>query len=158
MAEASRRAARPPRKGGLPNVLFVVGAAEQIPTELRGRAERVTAFFPWGSLLRGILGADERVARGIADLLLPDGSLKALVSVTRRDGIGGLAVLDEAAIQEAGERLGPVGLELVSACRASAEEVRATRSSWGRRLLAGADRSVWRLSFVRAPCPPSSPR
>jgi 16S rRNA (adenine(1408)-N(1))-methyltransferase len=157
MAEASRRAARPPRKGGLLNVLFVVAAAERVPIELCGRADRVTVIFPWGSLLRGLLGADESVARGIAGLLRPAGCLEALISVTPRDGVGGLAALDEAAIQDASDSLARVGLELVTASRASAEEVRATRSSWGRRLLADADRPLWRLSFVRASRPPSAP-
>jgi 16S rRNA (adenine(1408)-N(1))-methyltransferase len=157
MAEASRRAARGPRKGGLPNVLFIVAAAEHLPAALTGRADRVTVFFPWGSLLRGMLGADERVAHGLADLLRPDGRLEALVSVTHRDGIGGFESLDEATIQEASERLGRAGLDLVAACHASAEEVRATRSSWGRRLLAGGGRPFWRLSFVRATRPPSAP-
>jgi 16S rRNA (adenine(1408)-N(1))-methyltransferase len=46
MAEASRRAAAKPRRGGLPNALFVVAAAEALPPELAGVAELVTAHFP----------------------------------------------------------------------------------------------------------------
>jgi 16S rRNA (adenine(1408)-N(1))-methyltransferase len=75
MAEASRRAAGPPRKGGLANALFVVAAAEAPPEELRGLAARVTVLFPWGSLLRGCLGAHASVAEGMAGLVAPDGTL-----------------------------------------------------------------------------------
>ena len=62
MAEASRRAARPARRGGLPNALFVVAAAEALPPELDGVADVVTIQLPWGSLLRGALALDEDVA------------------------------------------------------------------------------------------------
>jgi 16S rRNA (adenine(1408)-N(1))-methyltransferase len=42
MAEASRRASSPARKGGLENARFVVTAAEAPPAPLRGVAELVT--------------------------------------------------------------------------------------------------------------------
>jgi 16S rRNA (adenine(1408)-N(1))-methyltransferase len=46
MAEASRRAAANPRRGGRPNALFVVAGAEALPPELDGAAEWLTAWFP----------------------------------------------------------------------------------------------------------------
>jgi 16S rRNA (adenine(1408)-N(1))-methyltransferase len=55
MSEASRRAARKPGKGGLPNALFVVAAAESLPCELDGLVDAVTIQLPWGSLLRSVL-------------------------------------------------------------------------------------------------------
>src|SRR5439155_416766 len=85
MAEASLRAARPVRKGGLPNLLFAVASAERPPVELCGRVDEVTVLCPWGSLLRGTLAIDPVAAAGIAGLLAPDGVVRALVSVTDRD-------------------------------------------------------------------------
>jgi hypothetical protein len=64
MADASRRAARPVKRGGLPNALFVVAAAENLPSELGGWAEAVTVHFPWGSLLRGLLAGPHGSRRG----------------------------------------------------------------------------------------------
>jgi 16S rRNA (adenine(1408)-N(1))-methyltransferase len=61
MAESSLRAARASRKGGLPNALFVVAAAERPPDELRATAAEVTVLFPWGSLLRGALALENGV-------------------------------------------------------------------------------------------------
>lgn len=150
MAEASRRAARPAARGGLPNAVFVVAAAESPPAELHARAALVTVSFPWGSLLRGILGTDDRAAAGLASFLAPDGALDALVSVTPRDGVDGIGSLDGAALDRlaAAHRLS--GLELVSAVPASSADVRASGSTWGRRLLAaGTGRPVWRLSLRR---------
>lgn len=53
LAEASRRAARAPRKGGLPNALFVFAAAESLPRELDGSADVVTVHFPWARCCAG---------------------------------------------------------------------------------------------------------
>jgi 16S rRNA (adenine(1408)-N(1))-methyltransferase len=155
MAGSSRRAARPIRKGGLPNALFAVAAAEAPPLELRGRAGLVTVFFPWGSLLRGIVGLDERVAAGLASLVRPrDGRVEALVSITPRDGLDGLASLDAAALDRLAAAHARFGLGLVSAAPVSVGDVRASGSTWGRRLLAGgADRPVWRISLRRRPAP-----
>ena len=138
MAETSRRAARPPAKGGRPNLLFVVAAAETPPPELLGLADEVRILFPWGSLLRGVLGADERVARGIAGLARPGGRVSAIVSVTSRDGLDGIASLDPAGLAGIADAARRSGLRLTAARRLDAEDVRATRSTWGRRLLSGA--------------------
>jgi 16S rRNA (adenine(1408)-N(1))-methyltransferase len=146
MAEVSRRAARPPRKGGCPNVLFAVAAAESPPPELHGVADEIQILFPWGSLLRGVLGQDGAVARGLAALARPGAQLVAVVSVTSTDRVPGVATLDSAALDGVAAGLRHAGVVLLEAEPMTADEVRATRSTWGRRLLAGApDRPVWRL-------------
>lgn len=146
MAETSRRAAR---RGAVPNLLFVVASAEAPPAELLGLADEVRILFPWGSLLRGLLGHDERVARGIAALARPGARVSATISITARDGIGKTSALDAAAVADLGRALGPAGLRLTGSRRVDREEVRATRSTWGRRLLGAAgERPVRRLEFV----------
>jgi 16S rRNA (adenine(1408)-N(1))-methyltransferase len=115
MAEASRRAARAPKKGGLPNALFVVAGAESLPSELDGVAGAVTIHFPWGSLLRGVLGAEPWLAAALARVTSRGAAVEAFVSVTPRDALAG------------------------------PEEIAATHSSWARRLGAGRARPVWRL-------------
>jgi 16S rRNA (adenine(1408)-N(1))-methyltransferase len=149
MAETSRRAARPAAKGGRSNLLFVVAAAESPPPELLGLADEVRILFPWGSLLRGVLGTDERVAEGIARLARPGGRVSAIVSVTPRDGLDAPASFDPAGFAGISDVARRFGLRLTATRRADIEDVRATRSTWGRRLLGGAaDRPVWRLEFV----------
>lgn len=160
MAEMSLRAARHPRKGGLPNVLFAVAAAERPPDELCGRADEVTVLFPWGSLLRGVLALDPAAAAGIAGLLSPGGHVHALVSVTDRDAANaGLEPLTTADRDELAERWAAFGLGLTAFEPATAEEIHATGSTWARRLGAARqpdrtattrdDRPVWRLDLRR---------
>jgi 16S rRNA (adenine(1408)-N(1))-methyltransferase len=148
MAEVSRRAAKAAKRGGRPNLRFVAAAAESPPVELRGVADAIRILFPWGSLLRGVLGRDTAVARGVAALAKPDAAVTAFVSVTSTDRGAGMDALDGRTLAAAASALAGEGLILVTAEVATAEEVRATRSTWGRRLLAGApDRPVWRLEL-----------
>jgi 16S rRNA (adenine(1408)-N(1))-methyltransferase len=58
LREVSYRASRKPARGGVANALFVRSAVEDLPGPLAGLADRVTVFYPWGSLLQGILGPD----------------------------------------------------------------------------------------------------
>jgi 16S rRNA (adenine(1408)-N(1))-methyltransferase len=149
MAETSRRAAR---RRAVPNLLFVLASAEAPPSELLGVADEVRILFPWGSLLRGLLGHDERVARGIAALARPGARVSATISITARDGIGETSELDASAVADLGRALGPAGLRLTGSHRVDRDEVRATRSTWGRRLLgASGERPVRRLEFVLEP-------
>jgi 16S rRNA (adenine(1408)-N(1))-methyltransferase len=149
MAEASRRAARPAARGGLPNALFVVAAAESPPAELRGVADELTIILPWGSLLRGALGLDPAAA-GIASLVRPGSRVVVHLSITERDGLD-LASLDEpAAVADLRERWAGHGLRLDAVRPASPAELRATGSTWARRLRAGADRPAWRLDLSRS--------
>lgn len=150
MAETSRRAAKAPDRGGTPNALFVVAAAERLPSELHGIADELTILFPWGSLLRGALAIDGAAAAdGIACLLSPAGHLTIIVSLTDRDNAGAdLPRLEhpDAAATLAG-RWAHHGLDVQEFRPATAAEIRATGSSWARRLAAGRDRPAWWLEL-----------
>ena len=151
MRESSRRAAAPVRKGGLPNASFIASGVEQLPGELAGLASLVTVHFPWGSLLRAAAGRDAEATERIAGLVAPGGRLRLLLSAADRDATsGGLDDLDPAAVLSAYHAL---GME-PGACRsASAEDVQAAHSTWGRRLLAsGRDRRTWLIELT-APRP-----
>jgi len=163
LAEASRRAAAPPPKGGLTNALFVVAAAESLPLELHGVAERVTVNLPWGSLLRGALALDERAAAGIACLVAPGGTAELLVAPADRDRLAGDVSVDgrlEGGCLTADWRR--YGLCLHEARPATAAELAATPTSWAKRLrLHGsgvADRTPWRLVLRREPADGSPTR
>ena len=150
MAESSLRAARPVRKGGLANALFVVAAAERPPVELTGIAAEVTILFPWGSLLRGALALDDAcdAAAGIANLVGPAGLVRMLVSIDPRDGLS-VSVFEAADAADLAVRWARHGLTLTTFEPAGRDDVDASGSSWARRLAAGRDRPVWRLELQR---------
>ncbi len=151
MIESSRRAAKPERKGGRPNALFVVAAAEAPPPELACLADEVTIVLPWGSLLAGVLGRDERVMAGVAALVAPGGRVRALVSTTACDGPD-LPALDADLAAAIADAWVGHGLSLEAFRPATAEELAATPSTWARRLRLGTssgERETWSLELRR---------
>src|SRR5690349_9777914 len=100
----------------------------------------MTIMFPWGSLLRGVLGLDDQVLTGVAALLQPGASAVALFSVVPRDGVPSSVRVESYA---------RCGLSVVSMRAASTEEVAASGSSWAKRLRAGTARPVVRIEFAR---------
>jgi 16S rRNA (adenine(1408)-N(1))-methyltransferase len=143
MADSSRRASR--GRTALPNALFAVAAAERPPEVLHGLAGSLTVNFPWGSLLRGLLGEDGAVLAGVARLMAPGALGSVLLSVVPRDGMPPVPARRE---------LAPVyernGLELVDLRPATPEELAASGSSWAKRLRAGRDRPVTLLRLRAA--------
>jgi 16S rRNA (adenine(1408)-N(1))-methyltransferase len=146
MAESSRRAAR--GRGGrrTPNAWFLVEATERLPGSLAGAASLVTVTMPWGTLLRGVLGLDASVLGGVASVVAPGGRVEILASVVPPDSVEGLSALGHDAETRIGAAWALVGFELVSMRPATAEDLRAARSSWARRL---GGRPVWRLDLCQ---------
>ena len=147
MADASRRADR----RGPSNALFVAAGVETLAgSPLAGHADLVTVQFPWGSLLRGILGLDGAGAAlcGIAAVTRPGATVVVLASVVRSDGVSGLDRLDESARGQIADAWCEAGLTLDCMRPATPAEISASASSWARRL--GPDRPVWHLEGVRA--------
>jgi 16S rRNA (adenine(1408)-N(1))-methyltransferase len=142
MRDASRSASRAPNKGGLPNAMFVVSAVENLPDELVAIADDVRITFPWGSLLRGLLGDDAPVLAGIARIASPGANIRALVSVTERDRLGVMLRADVAANEAH-------GLRVIEARPATPDEIALADSSWAKRLRAGVGRPVTLVRAVR---------
>jgi 16S rRNA (adenine(1408)-N(1))-methyltransferase len=144
MTAASRAAAKPSR-GGLPNALFVVAAAEALPAELEGVADLVTVHFPWGSLLRGLLGADPATMTGLTRVLRPGATLQLLVPSMVHDRGVGVAPIQAATLHALAESYATWGLAVTELRPATVADVAAAHSSWGKRLGAGTRRPAWLL-------------
>lgn len=147
MATASRRA---DRRGPRNALFFAEGAERLADSPLAGQADVLTVTFPWGSLLRGVVGLDDAALAGIAAVLRPGGGIRVLASVVPSDGVVGMDCLDaswETAIRAAWQA---AGLELTAFLPATGAIVARSRSTWARRLLAGGDtRPVWQLDGRR---------
>lgn len=147
MREASRLAARGPKKGGLPNALFVVAAAESLPPELNGRVDELWITLPWGSLLRGAACAEPWLIEALQRIMRPRAEARVLLSVTARDAAMGLPAFDAAALIELAARYAAGGLEPVGARAATPADVGETGSGWARRLDIPRSRPAWWLQL-----------
>lgn len=151
MMTASRRAAAKPSRGGLPNALFVVAAVEALPAELDGVADLVTVHFPWGSLLRGLLGANPATMTGLTRVLRPGGTLQLLVSSTDRDHSAGVAPIQAATLRALAESYAAWGLAVTELRPATVADVADAHSTWAKRLGAGTRRPTWLMRARFAP-------
>nr|MDQ3879971.1 class I SAM-dependent methyltransferase [Chloroflexota bacterium] len=149
MAEASRRAARPATKGGVPNARFVVASAEGVASELPTFADELHVHFPWGSLLRGLAMPEPDAIRALAELARPGASVVLLLSVTDTDRAVGLAPLDDDRVTALSAAYAQLGLYTLAVRRATDDDLAAARSSWAKRLAAGARRGVWLIRLTR---------
>src|SRR5262245_32143520 len=138
MAEASRRAAAKPSRGGAENAMFVCAEAEALPGALAGAADEITVNYPWGSLLRAVALPDVGVLAGIAKLGRPGARVTAVINVqplrdagqAERLGLAGAALLRDPGFL-AGE-YARTGLDIVRVGGASDDSLPST--SWGRHL------------------------
>jgi len=91
-----------------------------------------------------VLGRDDAVLGGVARLLAPGATATVLVSVVPRDGAPAVPPLEALAVAYARH-----GLALDEARPATIAEIAASRSSWAKRLRAGATRPVTLLRCAR---------
>jgi 16S rRNA (adenine(1408)-N(1))-methyltransferase len=97
-----------------------------------------------------VLGAEPAVLAGIAGVMRPGARLDLLLSVTGRDNGAGARPLDADALAALRPAYADQGLQLKKVRPATAEEVAATRSTWGKRLGAGgATRAAWHVRARR---------
>lgn len=69
------------KKGGLPNVLFVQAAVENLPEELNETADEIHIHFPWGSLLRAVVSGDENVLKNLRRIAAPECLLEIVIGI-----------------------------------------------------------------------------
>ena len=143
MADSSRRAAAPAKRGGVPNALFFAAAAEALPGVLAGTVDRLTIALPWGSLLRGVLAPDETLLRAVAETLKPDGQLEVLISATERDSAAGTTLITPADAEDLARRLTAAGMAVVQFRPADSSDVDRLSSAWARRLGIPGRRPAW---------------
>lgn len=152
-AETTRleRAAATARKRKL-RVLFVTASAEQAPEPLIGRCAEIAVVMPWGSLLDGILGADEAALRAVLGLGTDAATLDAVVNVRPWDAPASVDRKLAATPEPTPEHLagltaayGRLGWKLEPGELLTDVEARALGSTWASRVVAARASRLLRL-------------
>ena len=81
LEKISEKIHRKPARGGLPNVLFLQAAIEDLPSELNGVADEIHIHFPWGSLLRAMATGDEVALRDLRRLCARGALLEVIIGL-----------------------------------------------------------------------------
>lgn len=86
LEKISEKIYRKPNKGGLPNVLFLQAAIEDLPEELDGVADEIHIHFPWGSLLRAVASGEPAMLLNLRRLCSHDALLEVIIGAdVKRD-------------------------------------------------------------------------
>lgn len=149
LEQYSARIYRKPGKGGLPNILYVIASAENLPPGLKGLAQIIHINFPWGSLLEAVVLADQRILANIAGISSPRGSLEMLINTGIFHDPIPIRVQDlpELSLDYIDNVLAPayaeVGIAIMEGRVLSQEEMRQVQTTWGKRLAYGKDASTF---------------
>jgi 16S rRNA (adenine(1408)-N(1))-methyltransferase len=81
LEKLSEKIHRKPAKGGLPNVLFLQAAVEELPAELDGMADEIHIHFPWGSLLGAVATGDKAVLSNLRRVCRAEALLEIIVGL-----------------------------------------------------------------------------
>ncbi|SDD51199.1 16S rRNA (adenine(1408)-N(1))-methyltransferase KamB [Actinokineospora iranica] len=149
------------RKGGLPNLVYLWAAAESLPAELHGVTD-LHVLMPWGSLLRGMLGSDPAMLRGLAAVCVPDTTFLVTLNLHAwRPPVPEVGEHPEPTPESAATELGPAlkaaDWRLDTAEYLDAEAISALATSWTRRLNSSRDQlDVLALTGLINPTPDST--
>jgi 16S rRNA (adenine(1408)-N(1))-methyltransferase len=148
LRKISEKIHRKPPKGGLPNLLFLRSAVEDLPRELDGVADEVHVHFPWGSLLRAVATGDLQVLGKLRRICSADALVEIVIGIDpdrdrsemNRLGLESVsaAYVDSVLVP----KYGRAGLEIVERDEISASEWPRLRTSWAKRLKVSPRRSL----------------
>jgi 16S rRNA (adenine(1408)-N(1))-methyltransferase len=120
----------------LPNLLFVIAGAQELPRELDDLISQITINFPWGSLLESLLVNDAKLIRGMKSVS------RAKASLEVRLNSGALAEIGktlETGTDRVYYNLIQAGWQVEQPMTMDASALRKFPSTWAKRLAFGRD-------------------
>jgi 16S rRNA (adenine(1408)-N(1))-methyltransferase len=143
LEKPSMKATRKPAKSGLPNVLFIQAAVEDLPEELNRIADEIHIHFPWGSLLKAVATGDANVLSALQRIASPECLLEIVIDIDPERDRGEIERLNIPAIDEAYlqtvliPKYGSAGFQNIEHRRLQYSEWRQIDTSWAKRLRGG---------------------
>jgi len=134
--DACRENLRQHSRINLPNMLFVIACALELPCEFGGLFSHITINFPWGSILKGLMVRDARLMHGLASV----SALNAKIEINLNGG----ALAEAGSNLENGagiiyENLSRCGWELKPIQLMDQDVLKMFPTTWARRLAHGRD-------------------
>jgi 16S rRNA (adenine(1408)-N(1))-methyltransferase len=148
LEKISEKIYRKPAKGGLPNVLFVQAAIENLPSEFDSVADEIHIHFPWGSLLRAVATGDQEVLGTLRRICAPGCLLEIVIGLdaerdrTQIDRLGLPALSNEYLETVLLPRYHAAGFDVLEKGALSQADWSHLQTSWARKLIGNADREV----------------
>jgi 16S rRNA (adenine(1408)-N(1))-methyltransferase len=156
LEKVSMKATRKPAKGGLPNILFVRAAVEDLPEEFNGKADEVHIHFPWGSLLRAVAVGDGVVLCALRRICASEALVEIVIGIdpvrdkTEVERLGLPVMSDDYLRDVLIPKYEAAGFKLVNSGSMDAGEWSRLETSWARKLQGGDGRKVSYMVFETA--------
>lgn len=153
LEEISVKITKKAPKGGLSNIIYLKASAEELPKELENLVDEVHIHFPWGSLIEGIVKADEQILNQIKMIMKNNAELH--VQLTYDDKYEGTyraeRLMPDLSIDYIQETLAKkykeLGFYLLYAYTLLDLEKQQIDSPWGKKILSKRDREVFKMQF-----------
>lgn len=120
----------------LPNMLFLISNAQNLPCELNRLVSHVTINFPWGSLLESLLIGDERLMCGLDSIARPNTTIDIRLNGGAMSEAGMALETGAAQVQET---MRSAGWQVSDPAWMKACELQDFPSTWSRRIVHGRD-------------------
>lgn len=118
------------------NARYLIANALDLPPELNGLADSISIYFPWGSLLDGLLNQEAGLIDGLARVAQSGAELRVYLN---NGALSEAGFSLEAGADRAQTLLAMGGFPLSSAYLLGAVELRALPTTWAKRLAYGRD-------------------
>lgn len=134
--DSCRENLREHSRAKLPNLLYIIASAQNLPHELHGLVSQITINFPWGSLLESLLTGDSRLIFGLESITKQNASIELRLN--------GGAMTEAGTALEAGtdcihSNLLRAGWKVNAPVQIGAPSLRGLPTTWARRLAHGRD-------------------
>ncbi len=127
----------------LPNMLFVIANAQNLPRELNGLISHVTINFPWGSLLESLFIGDPGLISGLESISNSHASIGIRLNGGALNEIGWSL---EAGANQIYDNLLRSGWHIDTPQAMNANALRSFPSTWAKRLAFGRDPRAMEIS------------
>ena len=120
----------------LPNLLYIIASAQNLPQELNGLISNITINFPWGSLLESLLIGDSKLMSGLASIS------RSVTTVEIRLNGGALTEVGwdlEAGAKQIYSNLLQAGWQVNIPVLMNTNALRSFPSTWAKRIAFGRD-------------------
>ncbi len=139
--DACRENLRERSRRRLPNMMFIISEAQDMPRELSGLISHISINFPWGSLLESLLTNDPALMERLTAMAGDGASIEVCLN---GGALAETGMALEAGAEQIHSNLSRSGWRVKDPQRMDRSTLRRFPSTWARRLAFGRDpRAVW---------------